>query len=202
MTATRRWVVLIGAVVLAALIAFPLRGIIHDAVIMPASLILWYLGLFYHSMHQVIWWGILVFIVILMLVFSLVPESVPVRSARLKPNPPRGQVESLARGMWKSKNGIYFKWLVANRLGKLAYQILLLREHGKPRSVFAPLEGEEWNATADVQEYLDKGLHGSFAEFPNGNWRFFNTPVKTPLDCDVAEVIEFLESKVENQYSR
>ena len=107
----------------------------------------------------------------------------------------RGNVESLALTMRRSKTGIYFKWLVANRLGKLAYQILLQREYGEPRSIFAPLTGEGWDASPEVQEYLEKGLHGSFAEFPINRWGRFAKTEKTPLDHEVADAIAFLEAK-------
>ncbi len=102
--------------------------------------------------------------------------------------------------VWKTWR--YFKWLIANRLGKLAYQILLQREHGKPRSVFAPLTSEGWEAAPEVQQYLEKGLHGSFADYPNSRWDTFTKPEKTPLDYDVVDVIEFLEAKTENNPPR
>ena len=88
----------------------------------------------------------------------------------------------------------------AERLGKLAYQILLKREHGKPRSVFAPLTAEGWDVKPEIQAYLEKGLHGSFAEFPQSGWGDFSPPAKTPLDHDVKEVVEFLEAKVEGEH--
>jgi len=109
-----------------------------------------------------------------------------------------GQIESLADWLHNTKRGMYFKWLVANRLGKLAFQILLQREHGKPRSVFAPLKGDGWEPSVEVQEYLERGLHGSFADYPNGNRKYFAPPEKSSLDHDVVEVVEFLESKVKN----
>jgi hypothetical protein len=100
----------------------------------------------------------------------------------------------------KAEQGIYFKWLIANRLGKLAYQILLHRESGRPRSVFAPLVGVDWEPTKVLQNYLETGLHGSFADFPDVR-RPFRTMKKTPLDLDIAEAVDFLESQLENNRS-
>ena len=66
-----------------------------------------------------------------------------------------------------------------------------------PRSVFAPLVGADWAPRKELQNYLETGLHGSFADFPHVN-RLFGTAPKTPLDFDVSEAVEFLESQVEN----
>jgi len=154
------------------------------------------LGLLYLSLHQAFWWVAVILVVLIILGRSLLPEIKFVKKHIPLTRHERGSVEELAVAMQKSNQGIYFKWLVANRLGRLAYQILLQREHGKPRSVFAPLVGDGWESTNEVQQYLEKGLHGSFAEFPNSHWNYFAPPEKTPLDQNVTEVIEFLETKV------
>jgi len=197
----RRWLILIGILILAGILAFPLRNMIYDAVVIPAAFIVWNLNLLYRSFSQGIWWWIIIFIVLFMLVFSLIPPPRFRRSAKAKPRPQVGQVEGLAVSLRKADQGIYFKWLVANRLGKLAYQILLQRESGRPRSVFAPLLGVDWEPTPELQKYLETGLHGSFADFPNVR-RSFGTPPQTPLDLDIHQAIEFLESQVENSRGR
>jgi hypothetical protein len=191
----QRWLPMAGVVMIAALLAFPLRGIVNQLILVPIAYLLWLLKLLYLSMNQAIWWFAAVFVVLLILGQSLLPELKPVKKFIPFAKHERGNVETLALTLQKSKKGIYFKWLIANRLGRLAYEILLQREHGKPRSVFAPLTSEGWEATPEIQEYLEKGLHGSFAEFPNHRWGSFVAPVKTPLDQDVVEVVDFLEAK-------
>lgn len=195
----RRVGVIAGALVVAGLLAFPLREVVHRAVIVPLAYLLWLLKLLYLSLDQVLWWFAAAFILVIVLIHSLLPDFKPVRKEAARKRDERGKVELLATALQKTKKGIYFKWLVANRLGKLAYQILLQREHGKPRSVFAPLTGEGWDVEPPVQQYLEKGLHGSFAEFPNTHWNYFRPPEKTPLDYDVREVVEFLETKIETR---
>jgi hypothetical protein len=194
---TRRWLIVIGVVVIAALLAFPLRAVVHQLIVVPLSYLLWLLGLLYLSLSQALWWVGVTLLVLFLLGKSLLIEikspRQPVTINRIE----RGKVESLAVAMQKSGRGIYFKWLVANRLGKLAHQILQQRENGKERSVFAPLVGEGWEPNTGLQQYLEKGLHGSFAEFPNSGYRYFIRPPKTSLDHDVNEVIEFLESQVQ-----
>ena len=194
---TRRWLILILALIIAGILAFPLRSMIYAAVVVPVAFIVWNLNLLYHSFSQGIWWWAITILVLLMLAFSLIPQPTFRHGAVAKPRPWLGQVEGLAASLRKAEQGIYFKWLVANRLGKLAYQILLHRESGRPRSVFAPLLGVDWEPTKELRTYLETGLHGSFADFPNVK-RPFRAPQQTPLDLEVKEAVEFLESQVEN----
>lgn len=194
---TRRWLILAAALIVAGILAFPLRETIYEAVVIPVAFIAWNLNLLYRSFSQGIWWWLVVFIVLFMLVFSLVPRSTFRSMVELKPKPQLGQVEALALWLRKTERGVYFKWLLANRLGKLAYQILLHRESGRPRSVFAPLLGTDWQPTKELQNYLETGLHGSFADYPNVK-RSFGRTQQTPLDYNILEAVEFLESQMEN----
>lgn len=196
---TRRWLILSGILIVAGILAFPMREIIYEMVVIPAAFIIWNLNLLYRSLSQGFWWWLVIFVVLFMLAFSLVPRPTFRSRVQIKPRLYVGQVEALAVWLRKAERGIYFKWLIANRLGKLAYQILLQRENGRPRSVFAPLLGTDWEPTKELQTYLETGLHGSFADFPNARRRFgARQQTQTPLDLNIVEAVEFLESQVEN----
>ena len=193
----RRWLVVAGILAGAALLAFPLRGAVNRLIVIPLAYLLYALQLLYLSLPQLIWWIALVFVVLIVLGSSLLIETkLPKRL--IKPERfERGRVENLASAMKKSHKGTYFKWLVANVLGRLAYQILVQRDHGRPRSSFAPLEGDGWDPSSEVREYLEQGLHSSFTELPGYSWRRAIRPEPTVLDHDVAEVVEFLEGKIQ-----
>jgi hypothetical protein len=193
----RRFLILIAVLIVAGILALPLRETIYQMIVIPAAFIAWNIELLYRSYSQGIWWVVVVFVVFLMIVFSLVPRTTFQGRVEEKPRPQQGQVEGLAVWLQRAQRGIYFKWMIANRLGKLAYQILRHRESGRPRSVFAPLVGTDWEPTKELQNYLETGLHGSFADFPNVK-NPLGAPQKTPLDYDVVEAVEFLESQVEN----
>jgi len=84
-------------------------------------------------------------------------------------------------------------------LGKIANQILANRSTGKTRSFFEPLIGPDWSPDPPVQSFLESGLHGSFADYPQER-RFFSAPMqKTPLDHDLNEIVRYLETQVENK---
>jgi hypothetical protein len=197
MTPARRGLILIAALIIAAILAFPLRETIYGIVVVPIAYIAWNLSLVYQTFSQGIWWWVVALIVFFMIAFSLMPRPQLRSRGGPKPKPPQGQVESLSVWLHRAERGTYFKWLIANRLGKLAYQILLHRESGRPRSVFAPLVGTDWEPTEALQKYLETGLHGSFADFPNSG--ILSTPQPTPLDLNVAEAVDFLEWQVNNR---
>lgn len=196
MTRWQRVLIVMGVLLIAGILAFPLRETIYETIVIPAAFVTWNLNLLYRSFSQGTWWWLIVFLVLFMLAFSLMtqPDFRPRTLVKVKPL--QGQVEGFAVSLRKAEKGIYFKWLVANRLGKLAYQILLHRESGRPRSVFAPLVGTDWEPGKDLQKYLETGLHGSFADFPNTSR--LSGPPQTPLDLNVIEAVEFLESQIES----
>jgi len=195
---TQRAVAMIGILLIAILLAFPLRDSVYALVIVPISYMLWVLGLVYHSVDQILWWIVLLVAVLAIISRSLLPNVKRVERHTLKTKPVVGQVESLSIWMKKSQGGTYFKWLVANRLGKIAHQILIQRMSGKPRSFFDPLTGPDWTPDPAVQSYLETGLHGSFADYPQKK-KYLSKPAATPMDYDMRDVIEYLESQVSDQ---
>jgi hypothetical protein len=196
----QRNLALAGIVIIALLLAFPLRNAVYEVVIIPIAYVLWVLGLWYRSVHQSIWWVVALLVVLVTLARSLRPTGKIREWVHLKPRPILGQVEGLSVWMKRTERGIYFKWLIANRLGKIAHEVLAQRMGGKTRSFFDPLTGPDWTPDASVQLYLETGLKGSFADYPQVQRRwFFSKPIQTPLDHDVNEVIEYLESQISNQ---
>jgi hypothetical protein len=197
----RSWTLAAVVLGLALLLAFPLRPTVERTVIVPAAYVLWLAGLLYNSMPQVIWWAAALILVAVIAVGAMIPKPIHVRRKIPALPPPQGQVEDLARWIKKTEAGIYYKWLVAHRLGKLAHQMLTQREAGRPRALFSPLSGPDWQPGTALREYLEIGLHGSFADYP-GSAKTRRSARRTPLDLDIAEAIEFLESKAETNRDR
>lgn len=188
-----QWLI-VGAVLIAVLIAFPLRTIVYKIIVVPIAYLIWGIYLLYRLTPQVIWWILLFLLIVISLGNSLIPENYIVHKVPLKLKSPQGPVEALAMWMKKSRGGVYFKWLIANRLGKLAYQMLVQSEAHHIRSVFEPLVSAEWNPPKPVQDYLEAGLHGSFADFPQAP-SLWAKSTPTPLDHNIADAVQALESK-------
>jgi hypothetical protein len=193
----RRVIAVIGIVGIALLLAFPLRDDVFRLFIIPLAYVFWVLSLIYHAVRQTIWWALAMLVVLFLVSKSLLPQFKARKRVPLKAKPIVGQVESFATWIKKTEQGMYFKWLIANRLGKIANQILANRSTGRQRTFFDPLTGPDWTPDSAVRSYLESGLHGSFADYPQKS-SFFSTPVQTPLDHDLSEVVQYLESQVED----
>jgi hypothetical protein len=182
-------------VIIALILAFPLQDVIRKTVVVPLAYLWWALGVLYRSIPQVVVWIVLIVLISLMLMGSFASDRKrkPSEDPKIKPAP--GQVEGLARNLVKMRRGTYYKWKVANQLGRLARDFLILRGDRDGAKDLSPLTGRDWQPSASIDAYLDSGLHGSFADFPNQPWRF-SSPEPTPLDIDVEEVVEFLESQI------
>jgi hypothetical protein len=191
----QRWLALGGALIIALILAFPLQDMIRKIVIVPLAYLWWALGILYSSFPQVVVWILLLVVVTFILIGSLTGNRLRTPREKLKVRPALGQVEGLADGLVKMRRGTYYKWQVANRLGRLARDFLIQRGDRANTKDLSPLAGRDWQPTQPVDAYLDTGLRGSFADFPNSRWRF-SPPERTPLDIDVEEVVGFLESQI------
>jgi hypothetical protein len=191
----RRWLTLGGVALIALILAFPLQDVIRKTVIVPLAYLWWALGVLYQSFPQVVVWILLLVLIAFMLLGSL--AGIRKRAPRKEPKvePALGQVEDLAEELVKMRRGTYYKWHIANRLGRLARDFLIHRGDRADTKDLSPLAGRDWQPSKPVDAYLDTGLRGSFADFPNQPWRF-RRPEPTPLDIDVDEVVEFLESQI------
>jgi len=192
----RRW--LIASIVVAAFfVSFLLRDEIQRNFILPLAYLWWLITLYYRAVPQLFLWVVLV-IAAFVSMFRLVPlKNLFRRIRKIEQKPAVGPVESVAQWIRKSPGGVYYKWLVANRLGRLAREMLDQRE-GRIRKGFARLNGKGWNPPEDVGTYLETGLNGSFADFPQPTW--WAKP--TRLDVDPQQVIEYLEDEMETGNDR
>lgn len=187
---------LAGALFLALVLAFALQDVIRETLIVPLAYLWWVLGIYYNAFPQMVLWICLVVLVLLMLFGSLGSEGVRRGSVDEKSKTSQGPVEGLAISLEKAHGGIYIKWQIAHRLGKLAREMLVQRGDRASDKAIGPLAGRDWNPSQPVEEYLDVGLNGSFADYPNPTWPF-GRPQRTPLDLHVDEAVEFLETQME-----
>lgn len=187
---------LLLAILLAGALAYALRDMIEETIIQPLIYIFWIVRLYYEAFPQVFLWIVLIVVVLLMEFASLVTESTSKGSDIVRRKPVRGPVESLAEWMVRAPRGLYFKWLIANRLGKLSRGLVTFQTRHEPKSKWEPLTGPGWEPPREVAAYLESGLNGSFADYPRSRWPFQKSN-PTPLDIDPVEAIDYIESKME-----
>ena len=113
----RRWLTVL-IVAAALIISFLLRDPIQRTVILPLAFLWWLLKLYYRAVPQLILWILLVLAVFVSML-RLIPIKNTFRPRQEKEQKQvAGSIENLAHWMKKSPGGVYYKWLVANRLGK------------------------------------------------------------------------------------
>ncbi|MBI3163677.1 MAG: hypothetical protein HYZ24_03260 [Chloroflexi bacterium] len=192
-----RWrIVLIG--VSTAFISFALRDSIQRNVIIPLAYLWWLFKLYYRAVPQLILWSALVIVAFASMIRLVPIKNLFRRTRRIELNPAMGPVENIALWIKKSPGGVYYKWLIANRLGRVARELLDQRE-GRIRKGFTRLNGKGWNPPPEVGEYLETGLNGSFADFPQTHWW---KPTPTKLDVDPEQAVEYLENELEISHDR
>ncbi|MBI5953752.1 MAG: hypothetical protein HY865_19020 [Chloroflexi bacterium] len=192
---TRRQLIPAGVFLAALVLAFLLQDVVERVIIVPLVYVWWLLGVYYSILPQSVLWIVLVVVAALSAITALMPRFGNREFFQPTMRPPKGQIEGMVEWLEKSqRGGSYYKWLVANRLGKTAREILAQRD-GQPISKkFGRLDGRDWNPPQKIDDYLESGLNGSFADYPRP--RFWEKLKSTPLDADPKQVIEYLEDEM------
>ena len=193
----RRQLMILGiSFLVAAGMAYYLQDLVRSVLFEPISYMWWGFTILYQSVAQLVYWILLVVGVTLMAFGSLYGKGRSKELVEETPDIRQGTLEATARQFSRTgSKGIYYKWLVANRLGRLARSILSLR-NGGAEAPNGPLQGRDWNPPDEVEAYLEAGLTRTFADFPRQ--KLFSRPSETPFDIDLNQVIAYLESQMEN----
>jgi hypothetical protein len=189
----RRWLLLSTGIILAAALAYFLRDLINDKVIIPLAYLWWRVGLYYHSVSEDRWWAIVIVVICIMAFVSIRPEW-SFHYQDLDTHPVQGPVEELMMWMMRMSRNTYFKWLVANRLGKLSRSFLIHREGIDVQHWDGSLNGSTWDPPEAVEAYLKSGLSRPFALSSES----LSRPRSAPLNLNPQQVIEYLESQIED----
>ncbi len=184
-----RWPLVIGIVVVSAVLGYVLRDIVYQLVVVPVAYVLWILYFYYTAIPQLAIWTVLLAVLLLAVVWILLPDA-PVRGRKeiIRPEP-QGEVEALTVWMMKARRGNYFKWQLANRMGRIVRQVGELSGGRQP-------SGDE-----AVENYLDAGMNYSFVDFPTPRG-YLTRPTPTPLDADPKRVVDYVESLMEKSSGR
>lgn len=190
----KRLFMLFALFLLVAAVAFELRDPIYEMVIVPLAYLLWLIGLYYHLVPQVVLWVALILLMLLTATRTLLMQIPLGKRTIVVRRTLQGPVEKLSYLLDARGRGIYYKWLIANRLGKLARELLDQREGLRVTRGFSRLSGRNWKPPGEVEAYLESGLNGSFADYSRARW---SRPLPTPLDAHPQLVVEYLESEME-----
>jgi hypothetical protein len=180
---TARLGLLAVLVLITAVAAYMARDLVREFVVLPLAYVLWQLRGLLDGVAQLVQWGILVSLLALVMAWQLVPRLAPPRRS-LAGGPARGgPVKATAASLARARTSNYFRWQLANRLGRVA------RHLGQvPRT-----DPDASASTFRVNEYLDAGLNHSFVDYAARRVPFAARAV-SPLDLDPEEAVRHLET--------
>ncbi len=182
---------IVGLLVVSVVLGYLLRDVVYELVITPLAYFLWVLNVYYSALPQWLVWSVILTLLFLLVLWNLIPEGPRTSQKDVVRRGVQGEVEALTVWLAKAQHGNYFRWQLANRLGRIARRLdELAGPEGRPRS-----------PDADVEAYIDAGLNYSFVDFPTV--RNPLRPVRhTPLDLDPRRTADYLESQMENTSER
>jgi energy-coupling factor transporter transmembrane protein EcfT len=198
MMKSRHYLLILGGLIIVVILAFYLQDVVRQAVVTPISYLWWLLKLAYPAIPQLLLWILLLAVLFLAVVTNLVNWFTPGKKFEERAKPAKGNVEILAGWIINTREGNYYKWLIANRLGKLWVEMSGRLEN---RGRVAGLERQSASgrqAPETVKRYLQAGMEESFVDYPLPRPAFIRKQA-TPFDLDVEEAVDFLESQMEGR---
>jgi hypothetical protein len=192
----KRWrlLLLTAGIILSAVLAYFLRGWINDNVIIPLAYLWWRIGIYYHSVSEDIWWTIMIIVTFVLcgISFASMDDEWFFGTWNMDEQSAQGAVEELMVWMLKLPRSAYHKWMLANRLGKLARSFLIQREGGYDQHWDGSLHSSVWDLPDKVSAYLRTGLKRP----PSASEML---PRSSPLNLEPQQVVEYLESQMEDR---
>jgi hypothetical protein len=185
-----------AGMIIAVILAFFMQDVIRRLVVTPLAYLWWLLKLGWASLPQLVLW-ILLLTILVLIVFANLLKWISIKKKSDKPaRPAQGPVETLAVWISKSGQGNYYKWMIANRLGKLWGEMSGRSDNRNQSGLPVESEVQARHSPEELQKYLKAGMEESFVDYPLPALPFMRRRA-TPFDLDVAEAIEFLESQLE-----
>jgi hypothetical protein len=179
-----------AALALLAVFSVLLSGAVEDAVILPVVKFFWLLKGYYGSLDQVISWGALLVLLVVIAVFSLRGGTPGLYARREQVDELPGEVGQLAFWIRRSKHGPYPRWYLARTLAELALD--LLRGRGADAERGGQLTGPGWEPPENTQAYLETAMRTTPATFSRQLEQ-----AEVDRDPEAESVIEYLESYAE-----
>lgn len=170
-----------------AITFFSFRKIIVDGVVNVTAYIVWSLNIFGSVIPQQVLWILLLLLILYIAVGSFYGKRSAGGSSLSNESPIIGPVETRARWIEERHRGTFFKWQLANLLGKVYQNIQEFVLYGTPKNI-PPIPPQ-------VQDYLDAGLNTTYADYTSPT--LFQKTEPTPLDIQLEQVVEYLEEQLE-----
>jgi hypothetical protein len=195
----KHWRTIVVILLVAAVLTFFLRGLMRENIVGPLVYLAWVGQLIFLSIPQIGLWAIFIFIALIIALRSLAKERTP---RPKEPMPEAGRTKRIAtwaKLIRQVDEDFYYQWQLAQALLKLTVQALANNERVERSEIRRRLEqGIIEDMPPEILAYLQAGMT-SFAHFSEKKPRFGWGKHTSPLDVDPAQVIQYLEDKIEHR---
>lgn len=194
----RRHYLFIGFIIIAAVLALLLRDLVRSILVPPVLYAFWMARIVYQTLPQLFWWGLVMLILLLIAARSLTLRSNSTKSTESAHRTRESRLDMWTKWIDQTRKGGYFRWYLAHELGRLYLSVLASRERLTNDQALTRLVNKKTGLPPDVQAYVETGLDArqSFTFGDLGGKLPFRSK-SSPLDLELEEIIEILESKLD-----
>lgn len=183
------------AVIIIAILAYFLRTIVNDWIILPFARFVWLVKGYYGAFPQEAYWGVALLGAIIMATLALRLPNWIIRQKMSQDKSTSSPVREMSFWIQRTRGGSYPKWHMAHLLAELAQNILDLPGTSQKNSLSE--QNPDWYPPPGVKEYLEAGLYTTPANYPLR--KGLGASEHTPLDQELEPVVEYLESLLESE---
>ena len=169
------------------ILLYPVRHEVAGAVMNFASYLVWTVNVMGVVIPQQILWAFLLILILYIAIGSFYGKRYREEKSPENQSPVIGAVEAMAGYIEERHRGIYFKWQIANLLGKIQQTIQESASRGTSSRIPLPSDS--------VQAFLDAGVNTSYADYAPDGFVLKNN--STPLDIELEQVVAYLEEQME-----
>ena len=195
---SRKRTLIIGSIVVAAGLAFIMRDIVRSFILPPILYIIWILRIVHGTLPQIFWWGLFLFLLLIIAARSLTRRADPKLQNDIKNVERESRLEKWTRWIEQTKKVGYFRWFLAHELSILTIDVLTSQDRLTTEQVLSRLMQNKYDLPPDMLEYIQNGLDVR-KSFTQGEFekRLFVFKKSSPLDIDPETIIEFLEREID-----
>lgn len=189
----KHWLSLGLILLIAAAIAPIFRNFVREVIIIPLLYIVWLGRFVVEAIPQTGLWSCFLIFFALILAVGLVDKQQRKSTLYLAGDVDEGRVAGWIKLIQQAEKDHYFKWRLAQRLQKVALNVIAHQQGQSLKRTRQQLRQAELDIPPELQAYFQASLQ-SLGHLP-ARRRFFRPgpPAASPLDLDPEHVIQFLE---------
>jgi hypothetical protein len=188
----RRYLPLAIMLLITAVFVVALDNFLGDVIIQPVLYVIWFAGLVLSSLHQSVFWGVLLFVALVLALRSLGGTQPRTSAIPEKRYPTQGHVRRWMLLLERAETQRFTRWNLAQSLRKLAQETLGPDDRDRQAKSRAPFDQ---NLPADIANYFNAKLPPAQSLSLRQRLQRKSSQPSHPLDLNPEVVIDFLEKE-------